>query len=109
MIPDQLHITVIIGGRNEYGFEMVSAIDGTPVDLTGCGPWKAQVRRTPDEEVVTEFYVSEDDPSNGLISMSIAQELTTGLVEQTNRWDLIDSHGRMWICGLAPTSKKITR
>ena len=64
----------------------ISGVIGTrsgPVNLTGA-TLRAQMRRSPDTEVIATFAVDVDDALAGQITMTLDHEVTAGLTPEVD-------------------------
>lgn len=86
-------------------------VDGAPVDITGW-TWKAEVRANPDDTVaVVAFDIDVDDPTNGHLIMSLADD-DAALVEPGMGFDLeqlTPDHATWWISPRMRVRKDYTR
>jgi hypothetical protein len=79
---------IIIEKRANFVFTaQLKKADGTPYDLTNR-TLRGQIRRTFDDALQAEFSISETDPSNGIVEVSLNKQQTASLVEADSYYDI---------------------
>jgi hypothetical protein len=110
VLPQIVHISFYQGDDFLLDVNVTDPDDGTPIDVTAMSP-KAQIRASAiNAEILAEFDIDLTDAATGLLHLSIASTVTSGL-PVSGVWDLQFSSPRVSTiaAGNVACSREVTR
>lgn len=115
MTPGYLKLTIFRGSPVAETLTFRTS-EGVAVDLSGLGPWKAQVRKKPNSTpVLLELTVDATNAATGVLVLSATSADTQPILITDDgatpaaAWDLLDATGTKWVMGPTSITDNITQ
>lgn len=99
MTPGELNIPIFRGAKWSFAFEFVVVSTDTPVDLTGSGPFRCEVRDPRGDRLLATAAVTSAYDATGLVTITLTPTQTRALPTGKVRMGLRDKDGNSYLEG----------
>ena len=106
MTPGTHNITIYRGAAFRQTFTLTDQ-DGVALDLSGLGPFVAQVREKQGDPILVGFAVDDTDAATGVLVVSATGTQTEDLALLSREWGLMDAEKNLYVVGSVTVKPKI--